>query len=294
MLASVLIMQPIGQFTAYLVGLIILSALKSHYGVDALTNPNTARPLIDQFWRLVTGLGAIPAFVALAFRFSIPESGRWTLDVGKDSQRAVADTQMHFGSVGSAFSSDLELENLSSVQPETTSFSRDGLKDYFLAQGNWRTLVAASGCWFMVDFAFYGLQINSPRFISKLWASSAAEKTVTLMPAWKSDPQNANASIYEVLTSNAHHAMIAVSSGSILGAVLLILLIPYIRRRRFFIISFLLLAFLTPAVGVSFLKTFRTSNYGVTLALFIVSQTFFNLGPNGLTYIVSCPSFRLC
>src|ERR1700760_3553703 len=105
MLASVFIMQPLGQFAAYLVGVIALFGLKSHYGIDDFSDTNIAKPIIDQFWRLVTGLGAIPAIIALAFRLSIPESGRWTLDVCNDSQRALTDTRVHFGSV-STFSSD--------------------------------------------------------------------------------------------------------------------------------------------------------------------------------------------
>jgi PHS family inorganic phosphate transporter-like MFS transporter len=84
--------------------------------------------------------------------------------------------------------------------------------------------------------------------------------------------------MYKVNQENAVHAMIAFSIGSVLGGLLLIKVIPYLPRRKFLIWSFVGLAILCAATGVSYLKTFRTPFFGVTLMLFILCQLFFNLG----------------
>jgi MFS transporter, PHS family, inorganic phosphate transporter len=298
MLAAVFIMQPLGQFSAYLVGIVTLYGLKSHYGIHEFSDYSTARPIIDQFWRIVTGLGAIPTIIALAFRLSIPESGRWTLDVGRDSHRAISDTRVHFGSVDTFSSDGFDMDFTPQPTTEQDSqplppFSKASLRQYFIHEGNWRYLAATSGCWALIDFLYYGIQINNPRFMTKLWANKAPSQFVSVLPSWASDPTEwdpitnmSKSSIYNILTTHAYHCMIAVSIGSLLGSFLLILIIPYIPRRRFFILSFIVLGILIPATGVSYLKTFRTTQFGVTLALFALCQTFFNLGPNSLTYIV--------
>lgn len=46
---------------------------------------------IDRTWRLLLGLGCIPAAIALYFRLTIPETPRYTMDI----ERNVKQVSMH-------------------------------------------------------------------------------------------------------------------------------------------------------------------------------------------------------
>lgn len=303
MLASVFIMQPIGQLAAYVIAVVTLVGLNHQYGISDETDVAPVAPVIDKFWRWVTGLGSIPAAIALVFRLTIPESGRFTLDVQDDGDRAVIETRAHFRSHSASLDEDFELEQMSNhnlsfddaISPK--QFSIEDLRQYFLVEGNWRLLAATASCWFSLDFAYYGLQINNPRFLARLWASSKPVSTSVSLPVWMSEPSDLNASgnpsvsIYSVLMNNAKRAIITVSIGSVIGSLLLIKVINYLPRRRLLYWSFLGLAVLVAATGISFLQTFRSSTYGVTLALYILCQLFFNLGPNSLTFIIPAEIF---
>jgi PHS family inorganic phosphate transporter-like MFS transporter len=92
MMASVFIMQPIGQLMASLVGLAVLMTLGRQAGLKTMTDAKEAATVVDRIWRWVVGAGAIPAIIAIGFRLTIPESPRYTLDVDHDGVRALRDT----------------------------------------------------------------------------------------------------------------------------------------------------------------------------------------------------------
>lgn len=46
---------------------------------------------VDYTWRLLIGLGCIPAVVALYFRLTIPETPRFTMDIDRNVGRAARD-----------------------------------------------------------------------------------------------------------------------------------------------------------------------------------------------------------
>ncbi|KAK6442570.1 hypothetical protein LTR95_001193 [Oleoguttula sp. CCFEE 5521] len=96
MLSAVFLMQPIGQLVAWLVGIAALAGLSKYYdfsiGIDNSGNDHAAVG-IDIFWRIVVGVGAIPAAIAIIFRWTIPESGRYTIAVKQDAKTALSDTR---------------------------------------------------------------------------------------------------------------------------------------------------------------------------------------------------------
>ena len=98
MMAAVFLMQPLGQLLASVVGLAVLLTVGRNAGLATETNPESARVIVDRIWRYVVGVGAIPALVAIAFRLTIPESPRYTLDVDQDGARALRDTQIYYNS----------------------------------------------------------------------------------------------------------------------------------------------------------------------------------------------------
>ena len=70
-MAAVFIMQPIGQLVAWAVGMAALQGLSRDYNLEVgilTTNPDeidNAKIGIDIFWRIVVGVGAVPALIAV-------------------------------------------------------------------------------------------------------------------------------------------------------------------------------------------------------------------------------------
>lgn len=173
MLAAVFIMQSIGQLVATLVGLGVLEGLRNNTHFDTAGDDELTRRTIDSMWRYVAGVGAIPALVAILFRLTIPESGRYTLDVQNESKRALEETRGHYGIVSEVelgevdAMDDVDVNSVhgSEASSETgdtpyealpVQFSIQDMRQYFLIEGNWRYLAGTSVTWFLLDFAFYG------------------------------------------------------------------------------------------------------------------------------------------
>jgi PHS family inorganic phosphate transporter-like MFS transporter len=95
MMSWVFFAQPVGQLLANVLSLAAVEAYrpwieqKLHY---CKPQDDECFRAIDRLWRLVVGIGIIPAVIALAFRFTIPESPRYTLDILQHPQKTFQDT----------------------------------------------------------------------------------------------------------------------------------------------------------------------------------------------------------
>jgi PHS family inorganic phosphate transporter-like MFS transporter len=100
MLSWVFFAQPMGQLLANVLSLAAVEAYKPWIEKNA---PSCASDdlecfrAIDRLWRLCIGIGIIPALIALAFRFTIPESPRYTLDILQNTKSTLEDTANYFG-----------------------------------------------------------------------------------------------------------------------------------------------------------------------------------------------------
>ncbi len=84
MLAVVFFCQPLGQLIAVLMAFAATAGFKSYISTAdraLLCSVNADDPAgiecaryVDRAWRLVAGLGAVPAAIAILFRLTIPES----------------------------------------------------------------------------------------------------------------------------------------------------------------------------------------------------------------------------
>jgi MFS transporter, PHS family, inorganic phosphate transporter len=304
MMATVFFMQPLGQLVAAVVGLCAAIGLHNQHGE---LSPKAS----DQLWRTVTGVGAFPALIAIIFRFTITDSGRFTLDVKDQGQRALDETNAHFFSKESLSRTTLELDDMSGTDndsegdnnddepsspieadpPLPEQFSRKDLYDYFITQGTWRHLAGTSACWFILDLAFYGLSINSPKTLAALWEEPyppCADPTITVCQI---QSQLSPDTFYRLLIANARRSIVTVSVGSIVGSIILIFMIDRIRRRKLLIISFLALAATLAITGISFFTAHHTPEHPITITLFVICNLIFNLGPNTLTFIIPAEIF---
>jgi PHS family inorganic phosphate transporter-like MFS transporter len=357
-MAAVFLMQPLGQLSATLIGYGVTKGLCQRHNVTTETQHEIIAPVLDMVWRIVIGVGAIPALLAVIARLSIPESPRFILDVNDNANEAIetldrkrfarpdlrnsAHSPLRDHGAGISQFSNGEAANSQGVtsQPEqrtqedniaqphertnsiriehssmsqeknrlpppgqqapleatTThqggSISRrasqapqytvpESWNQFFCKEGNWQSLAGTSLAWFCLDFVFFGLGINNPRTIAKIWADHLPPSQNSTSPPllhWQ-DPYNPNNSIYEVLQDDAVHSMITVSIGSLVGSLLLVFFIDYIPRRLYLIISFGLLTGLFAIVGSTFLtSTFGNSLHGVTISMYVLCQLFFNFG----------------
>ncbi|KAK5729958.1 hypothetical protein LTR17_011475 [Elasticomyces elasticus] len=110
------------------VGLASLEILSHSH--DFTSDSTDAKIGIDKLRRWVIGMGAVPAVLAILFRLTIPESGRYTYDVQKDGPRALQDTLNVFHSASGRGSHQrlpedgTEMQEISSRVPRLSADSQ--------------------------------------------------------------------------------------------------------------------------------------------------------------------------
>ncbi|MCE5388789.1 MAG: MFS transporter [Acidithiobacillus sp.] len=132
MVSLVFSAQAIGLVAGPMVALTLLAAGVNH----------------DLAWRLMLGLGALPAASVIYIRRTLPESPRWLARVKGDS--ATAAKQLASFSLGTV-----------------TATIQDKLVKQPLSR-YWLTLLGTAGGWFMFDYAYYGNTISTPMIMSRI------------------------------------------------------------------------------------------------------------------------------
>ncbi|KAK7748882.1 hypothetical protein SLS53_000906 [Cytospora paraplurivora] len=221
MMAAVFSMQGFGQLCAAMIALVVTVAFRDSFlGIATEQDCDYAcQTAADRCWRIIVGVGALPAIFALYYRITIPETPRYTFDVAHDIEKADADIKAYVSSK---------------------------------SQGEFDT-----------DLAFYGLGLNNSIFLESTGYAKGTD-------------------LYEKLYNNSVGLIILSIAGSLPGYWTAILTIDTVGRKPLQIVGFLILTILFCILGFAYnslsLKSF--------LALYIIAQFFFNLGPNTTTFIV--------
>jgi MFS family permease len=211
-------------FSAQAVGLIVgpLAAL-------ALLGGGAGAPLT---WRILLGLGAVPAAAAVWLRRKMPEPPRF---------KAAAGPRGRWPRTRTAASS-----------PPT------GFRTFL---GNRRllvTLAGTAGCWFLLDYAYYGNTISTPRIIALI--NPGASETVTIA---------------------IQLAIFAVAA--VPGYLLAIARLDKIGHRRLQLIGFILMAACFAVIG---LVPGMTTAVAPFLIVYGISYFFTEFGPNVTTFVL--------
>ncbi|KDM68383.1 MFS transporter [Acidiphilium sp. JA12-A1] len=114
----------------------------------------------DIAWRIMLGLGALPAAMVIYIRRTLPESPRWLARVKGDGTRAARELASF--SLGTATSAGRD-------KVVKQPFSR-----YLL------TFLGTAGAWFVFDYAYYGNTISTPMIMQQI-APHASLLTSTAM-----------------------------------------------------------------------------------------------------------------
>jgi len=260
MVGSVFAMQGFGILAAAIVQTILLAVYKSNIGTKANGDYNPG--YIDYVWRLLIGLGAVPAVVALYFRLTIPETPRYTLDIERNVNQATSDIAVVLGKKERM--TIIEEEEI--VRVEAPKQSWQDFKAYFGKWENGKILLGTSLSWFFLDIAFYGIGLNNSSILKNIGYAKSSEPFTSL---W-------NAAIGNIL--------IAVL-GTVPGYWFTVAFVDTWGRKPIQLMGFAVLTVLFLVLGVAYNQIIKAST-ALFIVIFTLCQFFQNFGPNTTTFIV--------
>ncbi|KID75582.1 Repressible high-affinity phosphate permease [Metarhizium brunneum] len=266
MISAVFSMQGIGQLMSAIVALVTTVAFKSSFIriSDEAHCDAGCQIAADRAWRIIVGVGSIPACLALYYRITIPETPRYTFDIQHDVEKADADIKAY---VSSKSNSDYERRHSrSKISEDSLDLPRASWADVFAYFGEWKNfkvLVGTTMSWFFLDLAFYGLGLNQNVVLHAIGYGSGSN-------------------MYYKLYNQAVGTIILTAAGSLPGYWTAIFTIDTVGRKPLQICGFLLL---TIVFGVQGFRLHDLSE-GSMLALYIIGQFLFNAGPNTTTFVV--------
>ncbi len=235
MVGLVFSMQAVGLIVGPLVGLVLLSS-----GVNsALT------------WRLLLGLGALPAAAVIYLRAKMPESPRFQASVR--GQSAVAAAQLH------AFSDGV----IDATTAAESTKPRMSLSQFLHNRQMLTMILGTAGGWFLFDYAYYGNTLSLPSILKEVSPNASLEMKLLL-----------------TLTMFVVFALP--------GYALAVWRMDRIGHRRLQVIGFTVMAacFLVLAAVPAF-----TTLVGPFIAIFGLSYLFTEFGPNTTTFVLPSEVF---
>ncbi|OZJ04117.1 hypothetical protein BZG36_02864 [Bifiguratus adelaidae] len=260
MLALTFSMQGWGQLAGGIIDIILLAIFKG--AIDA--NPLN----LDYVWRILAAMGCVPALATLYYRFALPESPRYAVNVLKDEEAA---------RIGLKYVDvvDYESDKSADVTHPNPDISaavqrREHFKEfcaYFAIWKNGKVLMGTALSWFLLDIAFYGLTLNTPVVLS---AIGFAPKGL---------------SPWETLWKQAIGNIIIVCLGSLPGYYATVFLVERIGRKTIQLIGFIMNTILFVIIAAAY-EPLSNNALPAFIVLFVLVQFFFQFGANATTFII--------
>ncbi|CAK9136711.1 unnamed protein product [Ilex paraguariensis] len=283
-IAAVFAMQGVGILFAGVVAMIVSKAFMAAYpahnfNTDAVLS---TQPQGDFVWRIVLMFGAVPAALTYYWRMKMPETARYTALVAGNHQKAAAD-------MAKVLEKDILVEESNSKLPmESTSY---GLFSKEFVKRHGRHLLGTTSTWFLLDIAFYSLQL--------------AQKDI--YPAigfvHKASTMNAIEEVFHISKAMFLVALFA----TVPGYWFTVFLIDRIGRFVIQLGGFLLMSIFMLVLGVKYeafrgkpcadtkhkdsLNDFCDGNKTLFGLFFGLTLFFANFGPNSTTFIVPAELF---
>jgi PHS family inorganic phosphate transporter-like MFS transporter len=203
----------------------------------------------DVVWRILLGLGAAPAAAVVYLRCRLPESPRYQAQAARRAQaRMQAADGRRTGSPGRQSPAPLP----PGPRPEL------GLRA-FLTSRRWLvTLAGTAGCWFLLDYAYYGNTISTPQILTLISPHASTMTKIALQLA-----------IFAV--------------AAVPGYVLAIARLDRIGHRRLQLAGFAVMALCFAVIGV---VPGMTTMVVPFLLVYGVSYFFTEFGPNMTTFVL--------
>ncbi|KAJ4347455.1 hypothetical protein N0V95_005417 [Ascochyta clinopodiicola] len=325
MMAWVFFAQPVGQLLANVLSLAAVEGYKPYITnseKSCLDDDLECFRSIDRLWRLVIGIGIIPAVLALGFRFTIPESPRYKLDILQNVSNVFEDTQIFYGTPGlDAEHGELEILPAASEAPRpstscediapeevvdsdsdyeqrsSAAFNRSAMtSNNQLAPGD-PSYVPPLASWIDAKKFFitegnwqYLLGTSlSWLFLDFAFYGLGLSSPQIVSHIWQ-DPKEGRPNVFASLRDNSLHTLVMVSIGTVIGGLLMVKLIKYASPKVIQFWGFLVLFVLFIVTGSAWTKLLDTSRSGL-IVLYVLSHIAFNLGPNVTTFIIPAEIF---
>jgi MFS transporter, PHS family, inorganic phosphate transporter len=180
-------------------------------------------------WRILLGIGAIPAAVAVWLRRKMPEPPRF------------------------------QAKAASPAQPRAQAADEAvGLRAFLASRRLLVLLIGTAGCWFLLDYAYYGNTISTPQIIALITPHASQTTTIAIQLA-----------IFVV--------------AAVPGYVLAIATMDRIGHRRLQLIGFILMGACFAVIG---LVPGMTTAVVPFLLVYGISYFFTEFGPNVTTFVL--------
>ena len=229
-------------FSAQAVGLIVGPLLALAFLGSGVGAPLT--------WRLLLGVGAIPAAVAVWLRRKLPESGHFTAHAAKSATAKSATA----GSAAAGSDSAAASPSAREAKARPTA----GLRVFLASRRLLTLLIGTAGCWFLLDYAYYGNTISTPRIISLIDPHASQMTTIAIQLA-----------IFVI--------------AAVPGYILAIARMDRIGHRKLQVVGFILMGLCFAVIG---LVPGMTTAVAPFLLVYGISYFFTEFGPNVTTFVL--------
>jgi len=229
-----------------LVGLVF-----SAQALGLLVGPAVALALLgsgassDVTWRVLLGLGAVPAAAVLYLRIRMPESPRYQAQVRGRASEAESQVKAFTGGAvrGTA---------------RTGRKPAIGLRAFLANRTFLMLLAGTAGCWFLLDYAYYGNTISTPQIIALISPKSSTMTAIAIQLA-----------IFAV--------------AAVPGYVLAIIRMDRFGHRRLQLLGFVMMA---ACFGLIAAVPGMTTVVAPFLIVYGISYFFTEFGPNVTTFVL--------
>ncbi|KDQ56968.1 hypothetical protein JAAARDRAFT_131420 [Jaapia argillacea MUCL 33604] len=271
LLAYVFANQGWGSLVGSIATMVVLACYKHAMDDEGKTSK------VDGVWRIIVGLSLIPAFGTLYARLTLPESKRFKVSQENASDeyefealKKTGDNNLH-ETLTRGKSKELHQGADTEKGREPTKVKEVPLekkaqyREFLIYFSEWRhakVLLGTCMCWFLLDIAFYGINLNQNVVLLQI---GYAGKTGT---PWER--------LFKIGTGN----LIITALGFVPGYYVTVLTIEKLGRKWIQIQGFLLTALFLGVLAGKF-HTISTVGFVVCFALL---QFFFNFGANTTTY----------
>ncbi|KAL2049050.1 hypothetical protein ABVK25_010721 [Lepraria finkii] len=229
---------------------------------------------LDAVWRLQIGLALVPAFATLYFRLTMPESKKFqqsgelstfkvpSLNSLDSSESYTKDPKTETSEVDGMTGRKASIVE-ANVAPASSSVKMRASFQYFSEWRHLKTLIGTASTWFLVDVAFYGVNLNQSVLLTAIGFSTGKTE-------------------YETLLKNGYGNLIIAAAGYVPGYFLTIYFIEILGRRWIQIQGFLVTALMFAIIAGDYNHLGTAGKF----VCFTIAQLFFNFGPNATTFIV--------
>jgi PHS family inorganic phosphate transporter-like MFS transporter len=224
---------------------------------------------LDAVWRIQMGLPLVPALAVLPFRLTMPEGKKYLQSQELNHpESSPVDSRMQKelkrsgpGSQNLSAEAAAEGENAipATEQPQSTKAKWDTFIVYFKEWHHLKTLIGTASTWFLLDIAFYGVNLNQSVILTEIGFSKGRNE-------------------YHTLMRNAIGNLIIAVAGYVPGYFVTVALVEVLGRKWIQIQGFLCCALLFGVLAGNFYHMGTAAKF-VCFALAQVSDMYCNVQP---------------